>query len=66
MPTYQNRFNAVVAFGKTLQAMVQAKEENKRNVPHLEDWEKRIALAGHKNGWFTEENIWYRHCTVGQ
>ena len=59
MPTYQDRFNAVVAFGKTLQAMVQAKEENKRNAPHLEDWEKLIAHAGHKNGWFTEENIWF-------
>ncbi len=59
MPTYQDRFNAVVTFGKTLKAFVKAKEEKIHNIPYFDQWEKLIALAGHKNGWFTEENIWF-------
>ena len=59
MPTYQDRFNAVVTFGKTLKAFVKAKEEKMHNIPYFDQWEKLIALAGHKNGWFTEENIWF-------
>jgi len=36
MPTYQDRFNAVVTFGKTLKAFVKAKEEKMHNIPYFD------------------------------
>ena len=59
MTTYQNRINAVVALGKTLEGLIQAKENQDTEAAYFQEWSALMDLAGHKNGWFTPENIWF-------
>jgi hypothetical protein len=57
MSVYQDRFQAVVELGNTFQSFI---TENKANTGFSEAFkplENLITLAGHKNGWFTRENV---------
>lgn len=60
MADHVDRLNAFIKLGELLRAYSKF-NQNERNEPLKNDWfsllEESILLAGHKNGWFTKENI---------
>ena len=57
MSVYDNRFNAVLALGDFWSAYVLENSQNGHLSERFSSLEAQIELAGHKNGWFTKDNV---------
>ena len=63
MATLDQRFNAFVKLGDFLRSFTKTLPDNSGSPDKRNDWylkfENAISLAGHKNGWFTKEQVMF-------
>ncbi len=59
MSVYEDRFKAVVSLGALWREFASLDGENTSFSERFQNLEEAIVLAGHKNGWFTRENVLY-------
>ena len=69
MIDHKDRVKAFIKLGEFLRAYCESNEENQFDKAR-QAWQDKlndaILLAGHKNGWFTEDNIKFAICSWGE